>query len=136
MMHESVDNGHDAGGVREHLAPFGKRSIRGHDRGFNFVAASTADRRGDCRSREEANLFFHVNAKRYERGSTIVTSNLPFSQRSHAFADDATLTAAQLDRLPHHSHITQIARENYRVNAGLKLTHLAFYFAEVKLTHP
>ena len=47
--------------------------------------------------REEANLFFNVIAKRYEHGSVIVTSNLPFSQWSTAFADDQTLTAALLD---------------------------------------
>ena len=34
--------------------------------------------------REEANLFFHVIAKRYERGIIIVTSNLPFSQWANA----------------------------------------------------
>jgi DNA replication protein DnaC len=59
--------------------------------------------------REEANLFFNVIAKRYEYGSVIVTSNLPFSQWSTAFADDQTLTAALLDRLLHHAHIVQIA---------------------------
>ena len=73
--------------------------------------------------REEANLFFNVIAKRYERGSIIVTSNLPFSQWSNAFADDTTLTAALLDRLLHHSHIAQIAGESYRLkdkkNAGI-----------------
>lgn len=65
--------------------------------------------------REEANLFFNVIAKRYERGSVIVTSNLPFSQWSTAFADDTTLTAALLDRLLHHSHIVQISGEGYRL---------------------
>lgn len=65
--------------------------------------------------REEANLFFNVIAKRYERGSVIVTSNLPFSQWSTAFADDTTLTAALLDRLLHHSHIVQISGESYRL---------------------
>jgi len=73
--------------------------------------------------REEANLFFNVIAKSYERGSIIVTSNLPFSQWSSAFADDMTLTAAFLDRLLHHSHIAQIAGESYRLkdkkNAGI-----------------
>jgi len=72
--------------------------------------------------REEANLFFHVIAKRYERGSVIVTSNLPFSQWSNAFADDTTLTAALLDRLLHHAHIVQISGQSYRLkdkkNAG------------------
>jgi DNA replication protein DnaC len=38
--------------------------------------------------RAEANLFFNVIAKRYETGSVIVTSNLPFSQWATAFADD------------------------------------------------
>lgn len=65
--------------------------------------------------REEANLFFNVIAKRYEKGSVIVTSNLPFSQWSKAFADDTTLTAALLDRLLHHAHITQITGESYRL---------------------
>ncbi len=65
--------------------------------------------------REEANLFFNVVAKRYERASVILTSNLAFSQWSSAFADDQTLTAALLDRLLHHAHIVQIAGESYRL---------------------
>lgn len=65
--------------------------------------------------REEANLFFNVVAKRYERGSMILTSNLPFTQWSGAFADDQTLTAAMLDRLLHHAHIVQISGESYRL---------------------
>jgi len=65
--------------------------------------------------REEANLFFNVVAKRYERGSMVLTSNLPFSQWATAFADDQTLTAALLDRLLHHGHIVQIGGESYRL---------------------
>jgi len=42
-----------------------------------------------------------VIADRYERGSAIVTSSLPFAQRDMAFAGDATMTAAMLDRLLH-----------------------------------
>lgn len=74
--------------------------------------------------REEANLFFNVVAKRYERGSIIVTSNLPFSQWSSAFADDQTLTAALLDRLLHHAHIVQIAGESYRLKDKRKAGNL------------
>jgi DNA replication protein DnaC len=65
--------------------------------------------------REEANLFFNVIAKRYEHGSMVLTSNLPFTQWATAFADDQTLTAAMLDRLLHHAHIVQITGESYRL---------------------
>src|SRR5512145_2630453 len=65
--------------------------------------------------RDEANLFFNVVAKRYERGSMILTSNLPFTQWAMAFADDATLTAALLDRLLHYAHVVQISGESYRL---------------------
>jgi DNA replication protein DnaC len=65
--------------------------------------------------REEATLFFNVVAKRYERASMVLTSNLPFTQWAAAFADDQTLTAAMLDRLLHHAHIVQITGESYRL---------------------
>jgi len=65
--------------------------------------------------REEANLLFNVVAKRYERGSMVLTSNLPFAQWGSALADDQTLTAALLDRLLHHAHIVQISGESYRL---------------------
>ncbi|WP_334469160.1 IS21-like element helper ATPase IstB [Arsenophonus sp. PmNCSU2021_1] len=65
--------------------------------------------------REEATLFFNVIAKRYEHGSVILTSNLSFGQWPGTFADDATLTAAMLDRLLHHSHVLQLSGESYRL---------------------
>ena len=65
--------------------------------------------------REEANLFFQLVAKRYERGSIVLTSNMPFAQWASAFADDATLSAAMLDRLLHHAHIVQIQGDSYRL---------------------
>jgi DNA replication protein DnaC len=65
--------------------------------------------------REEATLFFNLVAKRYERGSMVLTSNLPFTQWASAFADDQTLTAAMLDRLLHHAHIVQVTGESYRL---------------------
>ena len=76
--------------------------------------------------RDEANLFFTVVAKRYERGSMVLTSNLPFTQWGSALADDTTLTAALLDRLLHHAHLVQITGESYRLKdkrkAGTKPT--------------
>lgn len=52
--------------------------------------------------REQANLFFQVIARRYEKGSLILTSNLSFGSWDEAFAGDAVLTAAMLDRILHH----------------------------------
>ncbi|AJZ57045.1 istB-like ATP binding family protein [Paraburkholderia fungorum] len=65
--------------------------------------------------REQANLLFQVIAKRYETGSLVLTSNLPFGQWDQTFADDATLTAALLDRLLHHAHVVPISGESYRL---------------------
>lgn len=70
--------------------------------------------------RDEANLFFNVIAKRYEQGSLVLTSNLPFSQWAMTFADDSTLTAALLDRLLHHAHIVQVSGQSYRLKDKLK----------------
>lgn len=70
--------------------------------------------------REEANLFFQVIAKRYERSSVVITSNLPFTQWDTAFADDATLTAAMLDRLLHHAHVAMITGDSYRLKERRK----------------
>ena len=71
--------------------------------------------------REEVNSFFNVAAKRYEKGSTLLKSNLPFSQWATAFADDATLTAAMLDRLLHHCHVVQVNGESYRLKDKRKV---------------
>jgi DNA replication protein DnaC len=72
-------------------------------------------------AREEANLMFQVIAKRYERAATIVTSNLPFAQWADTLGGDATLTAALLDRLLHHSHIVQISGQSYRMKDKRKI---------------
>ncbi len=65
--------------------------------------------------REQANLFFQVVAKRYERGAMILTSNLTFGSWDHAFAGDAVLTAAMLDRVLHHASVVTIQGESYRL---------------------
>ena len=57
----------------------------------------------------------NVVAKRYERVSMILTSNLPFAPRASAFAGDQTLTTALLDRLLHHAHTVQLSGESYRL---------------------
>lgn len=61
-----------------------------------------------------ANLFFQLIAKRYEKGSTILTSNKSFSQWGDIFSD-ATIAAAILDRVLHHSTVLNIKGESYRL---------------------
>ncbi|MBP7868138.1 MAG: IS21-like element helper ATPase IstB [Acidobacteria bacterium] len=70
-------------------------------------------------SKEGAELLFQVFANRYERGSLLVTSNLPFPEWTGVFGD-ASLTAALLDRLTHHCHILQFEWESIRLTESLK----------------
>ncbi|MHB8432253.1 MAG: IS21-like element helper ATPase IstB [Candidatus Tyrphobacter sp.] len=76
-------------------------------------------------SRDEASHFFQAIAQRYEHGSVVITSNLPFAQWDTTFAGDATMTAAMLDRLLHHAHVAMISGESYRLRerrkAGISL---------------
>lgn len=71
-------------------------------------------------NREQANLFFQVIARRYEKGSLILTSNLSFGQWDTTFAGNTALTAAMLDRLLHHSEVVQIKGESYRLREQRK----------------
>jgi len=66
-------------------------------------------------SAEQAHLFFQVVARRYERSSMILTSNLAFGSWDGAFGGDAVLTAAMLDRMLHHATIITINGESYRL---------------------
>jgi DNA replication protein DnaC len=64
--------------------------------------------------KRQADLFFHVVAKRYEQGSVILTSNLSFGEWETTFGGNAALTSAMLDRLLHHAHVIQIRGDSYR----------------------
>lgn len=66
-------------------------------------------------SKEEANHFFQIISKRYEKSSTIFTSNLVFSKWVQVFAGDKIVTTAILDRVLHHSHIINIQGDSYRL---------------------
>jgi DNA replication protein DnaC len=61
-----------------------------------------------------ASMFFKLISKRYERTSTIVTSNKPFEEWGEIFGDEVVATAI-LDRLLHHSHPFLIQGKSYRV---------------------
>jgi DNA replication protein DnaC len=71
-----------------------------------------------------AELLFEVFSQRYERGSTIVTSNLPFDEWTSVFASER-LTGALLDRLTHHVHILEMNGESYRLNQSKRRTRRA-----------
>ena len=62
-----------------------------------------------------AELLFEIFSQRYERGSTIVTSNLPFDEWTSVFGSER-LTGALLDRLTHHVHILEMNGDSYRLN--------------------
>ena len=65
-------------------------------------------------SREEMEVLFTLLAERYERGSVLLTSNLPFSKWEGIFKDPMT-TAAAIDRLVHHSVILELNIPSYRM---------------------
>lgn len=66
-----------------------------------------------------AELLFEVFSQRYERGSTIVTSNLPFDEWTSTFGSER-LTGALLDRLTHHVHILEMNGESFRLKHSRK----------------
>jgi DNA replication protein DnaC len=65
-------------------------------------------------SQAGAELLFEIFSQRYERGATIVTSNLPFDEWTSVFGSER-LTGALLDRLTHHVHILEMNGESYRL---------------------
>lgn len=64
---------------------------------------------------DAANLFFQLVASRYEQGSIMVTSNLPFSRWGETFGDDV-VAAAMIDRLVHHSEVLTLNGDSYRTH--------------------
>ena len=70
-------------------------------------------------SRGGVELLFRVFADRYERGSMLVTSNLPFSEWNQIFQGER-MTAALLDRLTHHCQIFEMNGESYRFRESMK----------------
>ena len=65
-------------------------------------------------SKTGAELLFELISQRYERGSIIITSNLPFDEWTQTFGTER-LTGALLDRLTHHVHILEMNGDSYRL---------------------
>jgi DNA replication protein DnaC len=72
-------------------------------------------------SKTGAELLFELIGQRYERGATIITSNLPFDEWTATFGDER-LTGALLDRLTHHVHILEMNGRSYRLAQSRKKT--------------
>ena len=70
-------------------------------------------------SKTGAEMLFEVFSQRYERTSTLVTSNLPFAEWTEVFGSER-LTGALLDRLTHHVHILEMNGNSYRLNNSRK----------------
>ena len=66
-----------------------------------------------------AELLFEVLSQRYERGSTLITSNLPFDEWTSVFGSER-LTGALLDRLTHHVHILELNGDSFRLATSRK----------------
>ena len=62
-----------------------------------------------------AELLFQVLGARYEKGSTVITTNRPYKHWARTFANDATLTSAVLDRVVHHCETVVITGKSYRL---------------------
>lgn len=71
---------------------------------------------------DAANLFFQLVASRYEQGSIMVTSNLPFGRWGETFSDDV-VAAAMIDRLVHHAEVLTLTGDSYRTRARRDLLH-------------
>ena len=69
--------------------------------------------------RDEMEVLFTLLAHRYERGSMLITSNLPFSKWEVIFKDPMT-TAAAIDRLVHHSVVLELNVPSYRAEQAKK----------------
>jgi len=65
-------------------------------------------------SKTGAELLFELISQRYERGATLITSNLPFDEWTETFGTER-LTGALLDRLTHHVNILEMNGESYRL---------------------
>jgi DNA replication protein DnaC len=60
-----------------------------------------------------ADLLFQIISGRYEKGSTLITTNQPYKKWPKVFNNDSTITAAVLDRLLHHAHTVLIDGKSY-----------------------
>jgi len=84
-------------------------------------------------SKTGAELLFELISQRYERGSTLITSNLPFDEWTETFGTER-LTGALLDRLTHHVNILEMNGEGVPLKLATKLNKGTLFFFDLVLT--
>lgn len=99
--------------LRRDEASDGRRSRR---RKYMNAAVLVIDELGfQALDRRDAHLLFRVVSYRYERGSTLITSNKGIRDWPDMLAGDEVLATAILDRLLHHCHVVQIDGRSFRM---------------------
>lgn len=81
---------------------------------------------------EQANLFFQLIASRYEQGTILITSNMPFG-RWGAISGDDIVASAMIDRLVHHAEVLSLSGDSYHTRARRELLAAG---AEPGVEHP
>jgi len=76
-------------------------------------------------SKTGAELLFEMLSQRYERGSTMVTSNLPFGEWTEVLGSERPRWCpSKLDRLTHHVHILEMNGDSYRLKQSRRKREL------------
>ena len=85
-------------------------------------------------NKEDSNLFFQLTDMRYEKKSTILTTNMNFNEWDGVFYD-AVVANAIMDRILHHAHVVPISGKSYRLKDHLRADRLIVHFYIIFFVH-
>jgi DNA replication protein DnaC len=120
--------------VHELMEARDERRLRALQKHLNMVKLLIVDELGYVPfTAVGSELLFEVFSQRYERGATLVTSNLPFDEWTSVFGSER-LTGALLDRLTHHVHILEMNGESFRLATAKKAHRRTGYAPTAKTT--
>ena len=120
--------------VHELMEARDERRLRALQKHLNMVKLLIVDELGYVPfTAVGSELLFEVFSQRYERGATLVTSNLPFDEWTSVFGSER-LTGALLDRLTHHVHILEMNGESFRLATAKKAQRRTGYAPTAKTT--